>query len=69
MLQPAHDNMGFHIELWRWAKTGTVSEKNKILRYENYRLSLCALMVSTLHLQEMNACSLQSFILFWFITI
>jgi len=61
--------MGFHIDLWRWAKAGTVSEKRKISRYKKYRLSLCALMVSTLRLQEMNACSLQSLILFWFITI
>lgn len=50
-------------------KGRTVSEKGKISRYEKSRPSLCALMVSTLHLQEMNACSLQSLILFWFITI
>lgn len=69
MLQPAHHTMGLPMELQRCAKAVTISEKRKISRYEKYRLSLCALMVSTLHLQEMNACSLQSLILFWFITI
>lgn len=69
MVQLAHHTMGFHTELQSWAKAGTVSEKRKILRYEKYRLSHCALTVSTLSLQEMNACSLQSLILFWFITI
>lgn len=69
MLQPAHDTRCFHLELWRWAKAGSASEKIKILRYKKYRLVLCALTVSTICLQEMNACSLQSLILFSFITI